>query len=132
MPVSISGSGPITGVTSVASAASNTAVQMTDLAGASATCQAWLNYNGSTATIRGSFNVSSVTKNSGGNYTVNMNTALADTNYAVNVTADGISSGYIGAFNSAITKTTTVFGIQSFNVAGSSVDTTTINASVFR
>ena len=94
--------------------------------------KAWLNYNGSTTTIRASYNVSSVTRNSAGNYTVNMTTALSDTNYVVNVTADSASSGYIGTFNGNVTKTTSVFGVTSYNVSGSGSDTATINVSVFR
>jgi hypothetical protein len=98
----------------------------------SGVAKAWLNYNGSTTTIRASYNVSSVTRNSAGNYTVNMTTALSDTNYVVNVTADAASSGYIGTFNGNVTKTTSVFGVISYNVSGSGSDTATINVSVFR
>ena len=83
MAVSISGSGPLTGVTSIASAANNTAVSLTDLAGASATCRAWVTFDGATGTISASFNVGSVTRNSQGNYTVNFTTAMVDANYAI-------------------------------------------------
>ena len=83
MPVTLSGSGPLTGVTSIASGATNTAVSLTDSAGASATCRAWVTFAGATGTISASFNVSSVTRNSSGNYTVNFTVAFVDANYAV-------------------------------------------------
>ena len=113
MPISISGSGTITGIS--AGGLPDGIVQPADLStgapswtsggelsfnsgyGSVATaygCRAWVNFNGTTAspsTIRGSGNVSSVTKNGTGDYTINFTTAMADANYAVTA-CNGYSS----------------------------------------
>jgi hypothetical protein len=93
MPISIAGSGTITGI-SVGGIPDG--VVDTDVLAANAVtyakigtteqgqlCKAWVNFNGTgTVAIRGSFNVSSITDNGTGNYTVNFTTALADANYS--------------------------------------------------
>ena len=102
MPISINGSGTITGIN--AGGLPDGVIQEADLATASVTAdkiaansvttakfgsaeasglaKAWVNFNGTgTVAIRASYNVSSITDNGTGDYTVNFTTALADANY---------------------------------------------------
>ena len=102
MPISINGSGTITGIN--AGGLPDGIIQEADLATASVTAdkiasnsvttaklgsaeasglaKAWVNFNGTgTVAIRASYNVSSITDNGTGDYTVNFTTALADTNF---------------------------------------------------
>jgi len=92
MPISIAGSGTITGISAgglpddcitTAEIAAN-AVTTAKLGSAeqSGLCKAWVNFNGTgTVAIRASYNVSSITDNGTADYTVNFTTALADANY---------------------------------------------------
>jgi len=110
MPISINGSGTITGIN--AGGLPDGVIQEADLATASVTadkiatnsvttaklgsaeqsglCKAWVNFNGtSTVAIRASYNVSSITDNGVADYTVNFTTAMVDANYAVSLATDG-------------------------------------------
>ena len=91
MPITINGSGTVTGISAgglpddcittaeIAAAAVTTAKLGTSEA--SGLAKAWVNFNGTgTVAIRASFNVSSITDNSAGNYTINLTTAVPDTN----------------------------------------------------
>ena len=93
MPVTINGSGTVTGISAgglpddcittaeIAAAAVTTAKLGTSEA--SGLAKAWVNFNGTgTVAIRASFNVSSITDNGTGDYTVNFTTAMVDANYA--------------------------------------------------
>jgi hypothetical protein len=94
MPISIAGSGTITGI-SVGGIPDG--VVDTDVLAANAVtyakigtteqgqlCKAWVNFNGTgTVAIRASYNVSSITDNGVGDYTVNFSSALVDANYSV-------------------------------------------------
>jgi hypothetical protein len=94
MPISIAGSGTITGI-SVGGIPDG--VVDTDVLAANAVtyakigtteqgqlCKAWVNFNGTGAVaIRASYNVSSITDNGTGNYTVNFTTAMPDANYSI-------------------------------------------------
>ena len=93
MPISIAGSGTITGIsagglpddciTTAEIAANAVTTAKLGTAEASGLCKAWVNFNGTgTVAIRASYNVSSITDNGTGDYTVNLTTAAADTNYA--------------------------------------------------
>jgi hypothetical protein len=94
MPISIAGSGTITGIsvggipdgvvdTDVLAANAVTAAKLGS-AEASGLAKAWVNFNGTGAVaIRASYNVSSITDNGTGDYTVNFTTAMADANYWV-------------------------------------------------
>ena len=107
MPITIAGSGTITGISAgglpddsiiaadIAAGAVTTAkvadanITAAKLDGAQSgsapiyAARAWVNFNGtSTVAIRGSGNVSSITDNGTGDYTVNFTTAMADANYA--------------------------------------------------
>ena len=105
MPISIAGSGTITGISAgglpddcitTAEIAAN-AVTTAKLGSAeqSGLCKAWVNFNGTgTVAIRASYNVSSITDNGTGDYTVNFTTAMVDANYSAVVTSGGWSAGY--------------------------------------
>ena len=113
MPISIAGSGTITGISAgglpddcitTAEIAAN-AVTTAKLGSAeqSGLCKAWVNFNGTgTVAIRASYNVSSITDNGTGDYTVNFTTALADANYCAvgqsGYTSNGFGAGSV-AFN---------------------------------
>lgn len=122
MPISINGTGSITGLSAgglpdasvvtadIADSAVTTA-KVNDAAitygklststtesdnVAKRTAKAWVNFNGTgTVTIRSSFNVSSITDNGIGDYSVNFSTAFADSNYAATIgfeQVDAVSS----------------------------------------
>ena len=94
MPISIAGSGTITGIS--AGGLPDDCITTAEIAANAVTyakigtteqgqlCRAWVNFNGTgTVAIRASYNVSSITDNGRGNYTVNFTSALTDTNYCV-------------------------------------------------
>ena len=94
MPISIAGSGTITGIsagglpddciTTAEIAANAVTTAKLGTAEASGLCKAWVNFNGTgTVAIRASYNVSSITDNGTVDYTVNFTTAMVDTNYSV-------------------------------------------------
>jgi hypothetical protein len=104
MPISISGSGTITGISTgglpdgciSTDDLANNAVTTAKLGSgeASGLCKAWANFNGTgTVAIRASYNVSSITDNGVGDYTVNFTTALADANYSVVANHSAMSLG---------------------------------------
>ena len=93
MPITIDGSGTITGAatlaTTVASPTFTTpninSAQFATVSGTAPIypCRAWVRFNGTgTVAISASGNVSSITDNGVGDYTVNFTTAMPDTNYA--------------------------------------------------
>lgn len=106
MPITINGTGSITGVTagglpsaSVTSAtiadANITAAKLDGAQSGSAPiygARAWVNFNGtSTVAIRASGNVSSITDNGTGDYTVNFTTAMPDANYVLVASSSELS-----------------------------------------
>ena len=111
MPITINGSGTITGAstlaTTVASPTFTTpnidSAQVATVTGTAPIylCRAWVNFNGTgTVAIRASGNVSSITDNGTGNYTVNFTTAMPDANYCISGTSmrtsDNSASGSAG------------------------------------
>ena len=120
MPISIAGSGTITGISAgglpddcittaeiaagaVTDAKVNASAAIADTKLSGTTCKAWVNFNGTgTVAIRASYNVSSITDNGIGDYTVNFTTALADANYCAvgqsGYTSNGFGAGSV-AFN---------------------------------
>jgi hypothetical protein len=110
MPITINGSGTVTGITAgglpdgvittddiaadavtsakiasgaIVDADVNASAAIADSKLTGTTCKAWVNFNGTgTVAIRASYNVSSITDNGTGDYTVNFTTALADANYS--------------------------------------------------
>jgi hypothetical protein len=136
MPISINGSGTISGIS--VGGLENGCVNEADLATAAVTntklasnavtidkmgsaeqsglCKAWVNFNGTgTVAIRASYNVSSITDNGVGDYTVNFTTAMVDANYlVVGASAKNSSIGAVPiGIQSAATPTTTAVRIES-------------------
>lgn len=94
MPITIDGSGTITGASTLATTVASptlttpniNSAQFATVSGTAPIypCRAWVNFNGTgTVAIRASGNVSSITDNGTGDYTVNFTTAMPDANYAV-------------------------------------------------
>ena len=107
MAIVLNGSGTVTGVTNVGSAAANTPVVLQDSGSNTNTCRAWVNFNGTdTVAIRASFNVSSITDNSTGNYTVNFTNAMPDANYVVVGMTDRGSTSAPASGNMAVYNNT--------------------------
>jgi hypothetical protein len=112
MPISISGSGTITGISAgglpddcittadiaagaVTDAKVNASAAIADSKLSGTTCKAFVNFNGTgTVAIRASYNVSSITDNGTGDYTVNFTTALADANYVLAGTVANTNAGF--------------------------------------
>lgn len=144
MPITIDGSGTITGISAGGLPdASITTAEIADgnitpekLSGAQSGsapiygARAWVNFNGTgTVAIRASGNVSSITDNGTGNYTVNFTTAMPDADYAVCISATypGANDGY----GVSGTPTTASFVIN-MAVNGSLADADKMYAAVFR
>jgi hypothetical protein len=145
MPISIAGSGTITGI-SVGGIPDG--VVDTDVLAANAVtyakigtteqgqlCKAWVNFNGTgTVAIRASYNVSSITDNGTGDYTVNFTTAMVDANYCVQGTSSSLSvanAGIVSVLESSLPTTTTA-RITNQNDGGARQDNTSINVAIFR
>ena len=154
MPISINGSGTITGIN--AGGLPDGVIQEADLATASVTadkiatnsvttaklgsaeqsglCKAWVNFNGTgTVAIRASYNVSSITDNGVGDYTVNFTTALADANYIVVGSSSDTFSALAGFCNYNNGQTTTgarVLGVNTSN--GNALDRPQMFVAIFR
>lgn len=104
MPITISGSGTLTGIS--AGGLPDGCVTGDDIANStipaaklgtteqSRLCRAWVNFDGTgTVAIRASYNVSSITDNGVGDYTVNFTTAMPDANYCFNLSANDNGTG---------------------------------------
>ena len=108
MPITINGSGTVTGLSvgGLPDGSINNADLATDAVStskilngavttaklgtneASGLAKAWVNFNGTgTVAIRASFNVSSITDNGTGNYRVNLTTAMEDANGSASMSA---------------------------------------------
>lgn len=103
MPITIDGSGTITGASTLATTVASptlttpniNSAQFATVTGTAPIypCRAWVNFNGTgTVAIRASGNVSSITDNGTGDYTVNFTTAMPDANSSVVGTSDGNST----------------------------------------
>lgn len=133
MAIVINGSGTVTGVTNVGSAAANTAVVMNDSGSNSNTCRAWVNFNGTgTPAIRASFNVSSITDNGTGDYTVNFTTAMPDANYGVGAMVKQAGNGMVAQFHNSVSPTSSACRILIQNVTIAFQDSDTVTLSIFR
>lgn len=103
MPITINGSGTVTGASTLATTVTSPTfttpnVDSAQVATVSGTaplymCRAWVNFNGTgTVAIRASGNVSSITDNGVGEYTVNFATAMPDANYCTSLSnGDGVN-----------------------------------------
>jgi hypothetical protein len=144
MPISISGSGTITGIS--AGGLPDDCITTADIAANAVTyakigtteqgqlCKAWVNFNGTgVVAIRASYNVSSITDNGTGDYTVNFTSALADANYSV-VCSGRRASGTLLVTNLLPGGTYTASAVQvnSASVTPANIDSDYFNVSVFR
>ena len=146
MPITINGSGTLTGISTgglpdgciATDDLANNAVTTAKLGSgeASGLCKAWVNFNGtSTVAIRASYNVSSITDNGTGDYTVNFTTALADANYVACVNSGNNSSGGQGAWTCAYSVATTTAAnirIAAYSSAGNVQDQDQVMLAIFR
>jgi hypothetical protein len=98
-------------------------------------CRAWVNFNGTgTVAIRASFNVTSITDHGTGDYTVNFTNALPDASYAfLGSCGRGISSqDSLVNENVSTIPTTSAVRFGTTTSAGTLVDMTYVNVSIFR
>jgi len=160
MPITINGSGTVTGIS--AGGLPDGCIQTADVADANITapklsgaqsgsapvygCRAWVNFdgtrneadtgastNGANVKIRASGNVSSVLKNSAGNYTITFTTAMADANYVAIVTTAAL--GYpspTAVYGTGATTSVSVSTQASSAGSGFFVDSTTVCVAIFR
>lgn len=148
MPITIDGSGTITGLS--AGGLPDSSIVTADIADAAITAakldgaqsgsapiyaaRAWVNFNGTgTVAIRASGNVSSITDNGTGDYTVNFTNALEDINYAAFFAADGTNP--VATANESDATTRTVSAIRMLtgtSTTGALADRLRISVSVFR
>lgn len=148
MPITINGSGTVTGIS--AGGLPDAIITAPELSGAQTGsapiygCRAWVYFdstrnesdtgasvNGANVKIRGSGNVTSVLKNAAGDYTVTFTTAMPDTNYVTLCTVqDAKTSTPFLKINSAVYTTTTV-GLFCGGNGGTS-DPTICSVAIFR
>jgi hypothetical protein len=152
MPITIDGSGTITGLS--AGGLPDSSITTADIANAAITAakldgaqsgsapiyaaRAWVNFQGTgTVTIRASGNVSSITDNGTGDYTINFTNAMVDANYCLAGMADSYATGqsYSGCvmINKGSTySTSAVRVIYGFGNNSPIYDTEKICVTVFR
>lgn len=146
MPITIDGSGTITGLSAgglpdssiVTADIANAAITAAKLDGAQSgsapiyAARAWVNFNGQgTVAIRTSANVTSITDNGTGDYTVNFTTAMTDANYNF-VGLCGITSAadfYMTISNSPAAGSVR---INTRSVSNGISDASIVNVTVFR
>lgn len=150
MPITIDGSGTITGLSAgglpdssiVTADIANAAITAAKLDGAQSgsapiyAARAWVNFNGTgTVAIRGSGNVSSITDNGTGDYTLNFTTAMPDANYDSHCGAStpGTANG-IGISPAQVAPTTSALRIATVAVGTTPAltDYSYVNVAVFR
>ena len=143
MPITIDGSGTITGAATLATTVANptfttpniNSAQFATVSGTAPIypCRAWVNFDGTgTVAIRASGNVSSITDGGVGIYTVNLTTALPDTNYSVVGTQAIRSSTFTGGFGVEAEPSTTSACLVRTYSGGALADLATVSVSIFR
>jgi len=144
MPITINGSGTVTGITpgglpdgsittdDLAANAVTTPKLGTDEA--SGLAKAWVNFDGTgTVAIRAQYNVSSITDNGTGDYTVNFATAMVDANYAAVAAAGGYATNNGGSSVSVGIAATGTFRFFTNNAtAGTANDRAFVSVAIFR
>jgi len=144
MPITIDGSGTITGASTLATTVASptlttpniNSAQFATVSGTAPIypCRAWVNFNGTgTVAIRASGNVTSITDNGTGDYTVNFTTAMPDANYSIVATIEtqaSVASGFVGPRASGYA--TSSIRIETLNGGGTSKDPTNVNIAIFR
>lgn len=145
MPITIDGSGTITGAATLATTVANptfttpniNSAQFATVSGTAPIypCRAWVNFNGTgTVAIRASGNVTSITDNGTGDYTVNFTTAMPDVNYVGVITGGdyGSVSRSTGGSTNA-TRLTSSYRVVTLNASQSTLtDCDTVYVAIFR
>ena len=145
MPITINGSGTLTGISTgglpdgciATDDLANNAVTTAKLGSgeASGLAKAWVNFNGTgTVAIRASYNVSSITDAGVGAYTVNFTTAMVDANFVCEVSAYDVTGGAtaikVQPYRTASASTQP---ISATNAAGTTfLDLDQIHVAIFR
>jgi hypothetical protein len=149
-PISINGSGTVTGI-SVGGLPDGT-ITAPELNGAQTGsapiygCRAWVNFdgtrneadtgastNGANVKIRASGNVTSVLKNAVGDYTVNFTTAMVDANFSAVASSTRTSTTLqTGPFASGFTSSTARFILTDVTNVANRYDEANINVAIFR
>ena len=146
MPITIDGSGTITGAATLATTVANptfttpniNSAQFATVSGTAPIypCRAWVNFNGTgTVAIRASGNVTSITDRGTGAYTVNFTTAMPDANYSALGTASrsGAETQLVVSISTAVAPTASAVAIQTYRSSDAGVeDSPNVNVSVFR
>jgi hypothetical protein len=148
MPITIDGSGTITGASTLATTVASptlttpniNSAQFATVSGTAPIypCRAWVNFNGTgTVAIRASGNVSSITDNGTGDYTVNFTTAMPDANYAIKTNIGyfvGSNSSTIVTINTdtGAVPTTTAFRLRCYADNSGTGDSNYVMCSIFR
>lgn len=124
MPITINGSGTITGASTLATTVASptfttpniNSAQFATVSGTAPiyACRAWVNFNGTgTVAIRASGNVTSITDNGTGDYTLNFTNAMPDANYSVvSSSTINLANGGVSVAPFATVPTTTAVRVQ--------------------
>ena len=143
MPITINGSGTITGASTLATTIASPTLTTPNIDSASVPtvsgtaplymARAWVNFNGTgTVAIRASGNVTSITDNGTGDYTVNFTTAMTDANYSVcGITGDTIANNVFIAGATAA-PTTLAYRFNARTTANTNGDMPYLNVAIFR
>jgi hypothetical protein len=151
MPITINGSGTVTGIsagglpddciTTADIAANAVTTAKLGTAEQSGLCKAWVNFNGTgTVAIRASYNVSSITDFGPGDFGINFTTFFADTSYAVVVgfknttglppaTSEFDQCAFV--YSSNVTQTALYTGFANSSGSGR-IDPVQCNVAIFR
>lgn len=148
MPITINGSGTITGASTLATTVASPTlttpnIDSAQFATVSGTapiypCRAWVNFNGTgTVAIRASGNVTSITDNGTGDYTINFTTAMSDANYTAVMTSEyanaaGNFADLMGVVNGGRATGSVRITCMNSTDAASERDTTAAMIAVFR
>jgi hypothetical protein len=143
MPITINGSGTITGASTLATTVVSptlttpniNSAQFATVTGTAPIypCRAWVNFDGTgTVTIRASGNVSSITDNGVSDYTVNFTTAMPDANYTASVTGNFQQNAPATAYTYLVLQGTFTTSSVRVYAAVPSVDQSNACVAIFR
>ena len=147
MPITINGSGTVTGISTgglpdgciATDDLANNAVTTAKLGSgeASGLAKAWVNFNGTgVVAIRASYNVSSITDNGVGDYTVNFTTAMVDANYVFTTGSNRSGTGVFPwtlCYRDGQTKTTSALRLDALATGSTTaVDLADCYVAIFR
>lgn len=144
MPITINGSGTVTGIS--AGGLPDGVITAPDLDGAQTGsapiygCRAWVNFNGTGAigtnqTIRASGNVASVYKNGTGDYMITFATPMPDANYCACVNSGNSAAGSTGGWTTAYsvgTSTASSLRVTGYSIGGAFQDQDQMMVAIFR